>query len=93
MKNCCGEERKTPYCPICGKSTGTQHNLTTLLSFIEAHVNRCQGEVNNAEEEPYANKALQEHRLKMRKRTLGKWLNWREAVTKAIQRQEQGESP
>lgn len=78
---CCGENRSTPFCPMCGKKL-SEDPLFVLLMYLRKHSealrNKSQGLVDmEADPGQYWSKPSA---IRSRKVTIAKWDAWVEAI-------------
>lgn len=88
MSTCCGEERKTPFCPICGTVLNSNHaNIQGLLAHIRAHT-KGQTATCEADEHDYPHNLTMNRR---RRRALHKWQSWESAIVGLIENTDESE--
>lgn len=84
MTNCCGEDRNTPFCPMCGSrqhSPGLEsllghcrHNLKMQINHIKRHEAR-------ASEDPDLYEPIDLRSLQVR----NKWQSWVDLLEKVLE--------
>ncbi len=87
MGECCGENRGTPYCPMCGKQLGSSMKL--LLIFVATHAKAARKteaeliakreNVTDTPERPTRTANL-ERSIAARGRTARKWSSWEDGL-------------
>lgn len=76
--NCCGEDRPTPFCPMCGKSM--EGDLCGLLKHVQQRIRNGRYSIKRWTE---ANPA--QARIPREKVLLEKWVLWRDALIEKMQ--------
>lgn len=75
MAQCCGEDRATPFCPMCGAKIVEPHPLLGLLKHVSASRKVAEGSLEtmmrNADH--YEFSAKQQARMKQK---IAKWSGW-----------------
>ena len=65
--NCCGEERVTPFCPMCGKSIQDNDPLLSLLQHCRIHDGNLSKRAQEASSD-FNHEHIQKH--------AAKWKRW-----------------
>jgi hypothetical protein len=87
---CCGSERKTPYCPQCGKQLLSSHPLSGLQNHCRAQANRLREESIKCKETADRCEYGDGHTEYNRKRATSsshrsdKWQAWADALAEVI---------
>ena len=87
---CCGEERTTPYCPMCGSEMMVAP-AQGLLRHIRKSVQSQQKRITNARRSVAAgaygapNSADNTKFLERRRANLEKWLSWQRVLEELIE--------
>lgn len=80
---CCGEERTTPFCPMCGRDTTDTSPLGELLAHVRKHAKASAAFARNEqarlgrEDTEYIKKLL---------RTRDRWMLWSQSLAEMISR-------
>jgi len=92
---CCGEERTTPFCPMCGKAA-QRHGLRTLLRHLFTQQTQIENRIaayrraKDGVDDSLRGKYLQEHpevpcrRIVSLTRNLEKWQTWHDELAKLL---------
>lgn len=83
---CCGAERNTPFCPMCGKSLANSVGHE-ILRYMTIQVNKFTREAKGreaADPERYGSLDRYKRRLAASWRTVEKWTAWRDWVASAL---------
>ena len=87
MIECCGKDRTTPFCPMCGRAIDGHNVLYGLLSHIQGVVRsyecRRQSRLSHCDND-------KTHPLvKGVEKKMKKWVDWQDALARAISISEQ----
>ncbi len=75
---CCGNEVKTPFCPMCGRPI-KRTPLLTLLWHVQSHIRINQRVLSKKEQYKGHHESCN--------RALVKWSDWAKALKKVIQKE------
>lgn len=90
---CCGKEITSRFCPDCGKPTGYQEPLASLLKHCRAmekgqgSLARCQDRAANQEGRSDEKRAIAKERAESRTGHAMKWGAWADALQELLDRQ------
>lgn len=73
---CCGEDRRTPFCPLCGKEIAPEASVLNLLAYLSANAGKARKDLE--EIEPGS------HKHDSKKKTLDKWGTWEVGLKRLI---------
>ena len=73
MTKCCGEERTTPFCPMCGAAI-KGHGIETLLQHCQRSLGKAKKEMENRTSAGY------ERHIKTSQASVNKWQSWVDAI-------------
>lgn len=80
MNTCCGQDRTTPYCPMCGKQL-VLPPAEELLAYVRFMGVNAEREREKVEKARYRDGG---ERLKQATENAAKWKRWADALEKLI---------
>jgi hypothetical protein len=69
---CCGEDRQTPFCPLCGRPLRQAGPLETLLAYLRLQARNHRRRLEETERAG----GKYERLVASRRRTVAKWEGW-----------------
>jgi hypothetical protein len=96
MTECCGEERDTPFCPICGRQLTVGYTLHQLIAYCRQHQKQREKELrrltDSAEPSPVSFTVGNDRderrmvRIRHAQQFRDKWKSWADQIESLMQR-------